>query len=115
MTERGKPFSAAGFTNWFRDRCIEADLKGLSAHGIRKEAATRAAEGGGTSSELMALFGWRTVSKQSATHARPTAEAAARASHCSEQTVRKFLDFGFAKRSVGRKTAEKVSDFDGRF
>ncbi len=36
-TEQGKPFTAAGFGNWFRDRCNEAGLpEGCSAHGLRK-------------------------------------------------------------------------------
>jgi integrase len=47
-TESGKSFTAAGFGNWFRDRCNEAGLpKGLSAHGLRKAAATRHANHGG--------------------------------------------------------------------
>jgi integrase len=38
-TSAGKPFTAAGFTGWFRDRCREAGLPlGLSAHGLRKAA-----------------------------------------------------------------------------
>jgi hypothetical protein len=35
-TQTGKPFSAAGFGNWFRDRCNEAGLPHCSAHGLRK-------------------------------------------------------------------------------
>lgn len=44
-TEFGKPFTAAGFGNWFRDRCNEAGLNHCSAHGLRKAAARRMAEG----------------------------------------------------------------------
>src|SRR5262249_57632 len=43
VTERGKPFTRAGFGNWFRDRCNEAGLPQCSAHGLRKAAATRLA------------------------------------------------------------------------
>jgi integrase len=57
VTELGKPFTASGFDNWFRDRCREAGLDGLSAHGLRKAAATRFAENG-AAHELMAWFGW---------------------------------------------------------
>jgi len=40
VTEFGKPFTAAGFGNWFRDVCNEARLpRGLSPHGLRKAAA----------------------------------------------------------------------------
>ncbi|AXS39243.1 tyrosine-type recombinase/integrase [Breoghania sp. L-A4] len=57
VTEFGKPFSAAGFGNWFRKKCEAAGVTG-SAHGMRKAAATLAAEQGATTSELMAVFGW---------------------------------------------------------
>ena len=45
-TQAGRPFTAAGFGNWFRDRCNEAGLPQCSAHGLRKAAAARCAEGG---------------------------------------------------------------------
>ena len=48
VTERGRPFTAAGFGNWFRACCDQAGLKGLFAHGLRKAAAARAAENGAT-------------------------------------------------------------------
>jgi integrase len=63
-TEFGKPFTPAGFGGWFRRRCAEAGLpKGLSAHGLRKAAATRLANAGGTAHELMAWFGWSTIAE----------------------------------------------------
>jgi integrase len=43
ITEQGKPFSAASFGNWFRDRCDEANLPLCAAHGLRSAAATRLA------------------------------------------------------------------------
>jgi len=61
VTGRGLPFSPDGFGMWFRDRCAEAGLKGLSAHGLRKASATRLAEHGATAHELMAVFGWTTL------------------------------------------------------
>jgi len=61
VTEQGKPFTEAGFTNWFRDRCAEAALPDRSAHGLRKASATRAAENGATTHQLMAIFGWLTI------------------------------------------------------
>lgn len=61
MTEFGKPFTAGGFGGWFRRRCNEAGLHGLSAHGLRKAAATRFANHGATAHELMAWFGWSSV------------------------------------------------------
>lgn len=45
VTEYGKPFAAAGFGNWSADRCDEAKVDGR-AHGLRKAAATFAADNG---------------------------------------------------------------------
>ena len=43
----GRPFSAPGFTNWFRFTCNQAGIpRGTSAHGLRKAAARRLAEAG---------------------------------------------------------------------
>jgi integrase len=58
VTERGKPFSEAGFGNWFRDRCDEAELPLCTAHGLKKAGATIAAENGATTRQLMAMFDW---------------------------------------------------------
>ncbi len=64
VTEFGKPFTPAGFGGWFRHRCAEAGLpKGLSAHGLRKAAATYHANHGATAHELMAWFGWTTITE----------------------------------------------------
>ena len=46
------------FGTWFRRACNSAGCPG-SAHGLRKAAATRAAENGATVLQLRALFGWR--------------------------------------------------------
>lgn len=81
-TEHGKPFTAAGFGNWFADRCIEAKVPGR-AHGLRKAGATIAAENGATDRQLMALYDW-TSEKQAngytaaANRKRMAAEAARR-------------------------------------
>ena len=61
VTEFGKPFTAAGFGNWFRERCNEAGITHCTAHGLRKAAATVAAENGATAHELMSIFGWLTL------------------------------------------------------
>jgi site-specific recombinase XerD len=59
-TAFGKPFTSAGFGNWFRDRCVEAGVPGR-AHGLRKAGATIAAENGASAHQLMAVFGWTTL------------------------------------------------------
>ncbi len=69
ITAFGKPFTAAGFGNWFRDRCNEAGLRHCTAHGLRKAGATIAAENGATERQLMSVFGWRT-SKQAVHYTR---------------------------------------------
>jgi integrase len=57
-TATGKPFSAAGFTNWFRDMSNEAGLpKGTSAHGLRKAACRRLAEAGCSANVIAAVSG----------------------------------------------------------
>jgi len=61
VTERGQPFTPAGFGNWFRDQCDAAGLSNLSAHGLRKSGATRLAEAGATDHEIMAWGGWTSV------------------------------------------------------
>ena len=62
QTEYGKPFTPAGFGNWFRDRCDEAGLPNCTAHGLKKAGATIAAENGATTRQLMAMFDWDTPS-----------------------------------------------------
>ena len=54
----GKPYTPAGFGNWFRDQCNAAGLPQCSAHGLRKAAACRCADAGATLSDLMKLFDW---------------------------------------------------------
>lgn len=60
VTSFDKPFTAAGFGNWFRDRCDEAGLKNCSAHGLRKAAARRLAEAGCSNQEIKAITGHKT-------------------------------------------------------
>jgi len=71
VTEHRKPFAVAGFGNWFRERCNEAGLTHGSAHGLRKSAATVAAENGATAHELISIFGWLTL-KEAERYTRAT-------------------------------------------
>lgn len=61
VTEFGNGFTAAGFGNWFRDQCNQAELRHCSAHGLRKAGATRAAENGASVHTLKSMFGWQTL------------------------------------------------------
>jgi integrase len=63
VTERGKPFTRAGFGNWFRDRCNEAGLPQCSAHGLRKAAATRLANAGCSTDQIKAITGHKALSE----------------------------------------------------
>jgi integrase len=64
VTEFGKPFSPAGFSNLFRDWCRQAGLPdGYSAHGLRKAACRRLAELGCSANRIMAISGHRTLSE----------------------------------------------------
>jgi integrase len=69
-TARGRPFTAAGFTNWFRDMCNGAGLpNGLSAHGLRKAVCRRLAEAGCSANEIAAISGHKTLRVQRYTEA----------------------------------------------
>lgn len=57
VTEYGKPFTAAGFGNWFRARCNEADLPHCSAHGLRKAISRRLAEINRSNQSIKAVTG----------------------------------------------------------
>ena len=63
LTEFGAPFTAAGFGNWFRDRCNEAGLPQCSAYGLRKACAARLANAGCTSEQIKAITGHKTFSE----------------------------------------------------
>jgi len=58
-TNNGRPLTKESFGNLFRKACREAGLQNRSAHGLRKAAATRAAENGATVAQLNAIFGWK--------------------------------------------------------
>jgi integrase/recombinase XerD len=57
VTEFGRPFTPAGFGNWFRDKCDQANLHHCSAHGLRKATAAALAEAGATAHEIAAVTG----------------------------------------------------------
>jgi integrase len=62
VTEFGKPFTAAGFGNWFRKQIKAAGLaNNCSAHGLRKAAARRLAEAGCTVPQIAAVTGHKSL------------------------------------------------------
>jgi integrase len=63
-TAFGKPFAAAGFTNWFREACNAAGLpRGTSAHGLRKAACRRLAEAGCSANQIAAISGHKSLAE----------------------------------------------------
>jgi integrase len=57
VTRYGKPHTAPGFGNWFRARCDDAGCHDVSAHGLRKAAATRLADLGCSDKQIGAIIG----------------------------------------------------------
>jgi site-specific recombinase XerD len=57
---RGLPFTKESFGNAFSEAARQAGIQ-KSAHGVRKIAATIAAENGATAHQLMAIFGWTNI------------------------------------------------------
>jgi hypothetical protein len=58
VTDYGKPFSVAGFGNWFADKCDQAGLPQCRLHGLRKALARRAADLEVSQQGLKALGQW---------------------------------------------------------
>jgi integrase len=61
VTANGKPFSDAGFGNWFRECCDEAGLHAFSAHGLRKAGCRRLAEAGYSTNVIASWSGHKTL------------------------------------------------------
>jgi integrase len=79
---RGKKFVKEAFGNAFSEAASAAGIK-KSAHGVRKIAATIAAENGATESELDAIFGW--TGGRMASHYTKTANRARLAKQAAEK------------------------------
>lgn len=58
VTEYGKPFTAPGFGNKFREWCDEAGLPHCTAHGLRKAMGRRLAQSGAGNQGIKAVGGW---------------------------------------------------------
>jgi len=63
-TSFGNSFTAAGFGNWFRERCNEACLpRHCAAHGLRKAACRRLAEAGCSTNVIASISGHTTLTE----------------------------------------------------
>ncbi|WP_313445828.1 tyrosine-type recombinase/integrase [Brevundimonas sp.] len=63
LTEYGKPFTRAGFTNWFVAKAKLAGLHNRTPHGLRKSAGRRLAEAGCTAHQIMSVLGLRSLAE----------------------------------------------------
>jgi len=63
VTHFGKPYSAPGFGNWFRELCDEAGCPDVSAHGLRKATARRLAEIGCSANQIASITGHASLSE----------------------------------------------------
>ena len=99
LTDQGKPYTAAGFGNWFRDQCRAAGLCGCSAHGLRKAAARRLAEAGCSTHEIGAITGHASLKEiarytEAADRRRLAASAMAKVRTLSDKLDEKFVKKG---------------------
>jgi integrase len=63
VTHLGKPYSPAGFGNWFRELSNAAGCSDISAHGGRKATARRLAEIGCSANQIAAITGHVSLSE----------------------------------------------------
>ncbi len=92
VTKYGKPFTAAGFGNWFRARCDEAGLPHCSAHGLRKAFLRRMAEAGCSEDYIASISGHKDYRE-----IRTYVQAANRAGMATEgmaKTLARFAETG---------------------
>ena len=75
VTHFGKPYTAPGFGNWFRELCDAAECPDVSAHGLRKATARRLAEIGCSANQIASITGHASLAKCSAIPRRPIASA----------------------------------------
>ena len=79
----GRPFTAAGFGNWFREQCDMAGLHHCAAHGLRKAFLRRMAESGCSEDYIASISGHRDMREirtyvQAANKARMAGEGMAK-------------------------------------
>jgi integrase len=63
VTHFGKPYTAPGFGNWFRELCDAAECLDVSAHGLRKATARRLAEIGCSANQIASITGHASLSE----------------------------------------------------
>jgi integrase len=107
----GKPLKKESLGNMFADACKAAGIN-KSAHGIRKAAATRAANNGATVSTMDAIFGW-TDGKMAALYTRGADRRALAAQHMTKLS-KSQRSIPAPSKSAGIQ-AKKHNDINGDF
>jgi integrase len=113
VTGYGKPFTPAGFGNWFRDRCDEAGLSGVSAHGVRKAAGALLAEHGCTPHEIMSILGHENERQGVIYTASAERWKLARSAFTKIAKVSTLFGVDDSCRPKGGHSGEKASDSEG--
>jgi integrase len=105
---RGRPFTKESFGNEFSAAARSAGIA-KSAHGVRKIAATIAAENGATGPELDAIFGWVDGGRTSAIYIREAnrIRLAGRAMHKLDETGTAAPSPSGVVRATARKRQRK--------
>lgn len=98
VSDYGKPYTIEGFGKRWRKWATAAGLPHCTPHGLRKAGATRAAENGATTSQLMAIFGWQDI-KQAELYTRRASQKTLAADGMNTIIAR-------------NKTRSNVSNFD---
>jgi len=104
--EKGKPLTKESFGTYFRIWCEAAEVK-ASAHGLRKLAASEAAEAGAADQQLDAMFGWQSPN-QSRVYTR-AARQDVLAKEAQEKRVKNVLFPSFQGGSETAKQTPKKS------
>jgi integrase len=63
INDRGTPYGAGGFGDWFKLACRRARLDHCNAHGLRHVAARRLADAGCTTHEIASITGHRSLTE----------------------------------------------------
>jgi integrase len=109
VTRRGTPWNKGALGTEFVAAARAAGVAGKSAHGMRKAAATRAAENGATERELEAIFGWKggrmaTLYTSTANRKRLAAGAIDKLDRAEAETGTSIPSQGVDARELDRKT-----------
>jgi integrase len=108
----GKPMVKESVGNFFAEACKMAGIYGKSGHGVRKAAATQAAENEATTAQMNSIFGWEgdamaSLYTKSANRTKIAAGAISKLSRTETETPKPPPDEKVG--ALGRKRQRKQS------